>query len=62
MNSLVTIELFSPGLPDYGLLSIDPLRVQSLQVPRGKSAVSIDIGFKDLDILGFGNVKIDSVE
>ncbi|XP_054261755.1 protein takeout-like isoform X3 [Macrosteles quadrilineatus] len=53
------------GLPEYGLLTIDPLHVESLQVTKGsnqKKAVNVDISFKNLDIIGLKNAKIKSVD
>uniref|UniRef100_A0A1B6IS95 Protein takeout-like n=1 Tax=Homalodisca liturata TaxID=320908 RepID=A0A1B6IS95_9HEMI len=52
------------GLPEFGLHTIDPLHVNSLQVPsRGsKSVVSVDITFNNLDIVGLRNAKIKSAD
>ncbi|XP_046665226.1 protein takeout-like [Homalodisca vitripennis] len=51
------------GIPQFGLNSIDPLRVDSLEVPKGSNtAVSVEISFKNLDILGLKNAKIKSVD
>lgn len=56
--------LWCSGLPNIGLSTIDPLRVDSLEVPpsKKKNAVSVEVSFKNLDIIGLKNAKIRSVK
>ncbi|KAL0281109.1 UNVERIFIED_CONTAM: hypothetical protein PYX00_002205 [Menopon gallinae] len=50
------------GVPNLGLIPIDPLRVTRLDIDQGDGPVALDLKFRDIDIINIGSVKVNSVK
>lgn len=55
------IKINVPGIPNLGLLPIDPLRITELGIDQGSGPVSIKLNFRDLDISNIGTAKINEL-
>ncbi|KAL5235486.1 hypothetical protein ACI65C_002896 [Semiaphis heraclei] len=49
------------GVPNLGLLKMDPLRINSLLIDQGTGPVSIKLDFKNLDIYNMKSIIIDKI-
>lgn len=48
------------GRSDLGIPPLDPFRINSLVISQGATgALNLDLSFKNIDIVGFSNTKID---
>lgn len=56
------IKIYAPGIPNFGLLPIDPLRITELGIDQGSGPVSIKLNFRDLDISNIGTAKINHLK
>lgn len=50
------------GVPNLGLLKMDPLRINSLLIDQGTGPVSIKLDFKNLDIYNMKSIIIDKIQ
>jgi len=50
------------GIPNLGILKMDPLRINSLIIDQGTGPVSIKLDFKNLDIINMKSVIIDKLQ
>ncbi|XP_058169536.1 protein takeout-like [Anopheles ziemanni] len=46
------------GVPALGLASLDPLRIDAMDIVQGDGPVAIELNFKDVDISGFKDVIV----
>ncbi|XP_058453040.1 protein takeout-like [Malaya genurostris] len=53
-----TFPYIAKGIPEIGVQSFDPLRLESIQVSRGSGALSLSGGFKKLNIKGPSNTTV----
>lgn len=52
-----------PGLPKYGVMPLDPIRIEKLVVPRRNgTAVNVELTIKNMDIYGFKHLELNSLE
>ncbi|NJI29826.1 JHBP domain-containing protein, partial [Aeromonas veronii] len=45
-------------LPELGLASLDPLRIEEMDIVQGEGPVNIVLNFKNVDITGFSDVIV----
>lgn len=53
-----TFRNFKDGVPALGLASLDPLRIDAMDIVQGDGPVAIELNFKDVDISGFKDVIV----
>ncbi|XP_055607967.1 protein takeout-like [Uranotaenia lowii] len=53
-----TFPYIAKGIPEIGVQSFDPLRIESVQVSRGSGALTLSGGFKKLNIKGPSNTTV----
>lgn len=53
-----TFHNFKDGVPALGLASLDPLRIDAMDIVQGDGPVAIVLNFKDVDIYGFKDVIV----
>lgn len=58
----IILKQFSSGLPDIGLPSLDPLKVNRLTIEQGgKSPINIKLFFKNLQYQGLSKAKFTQI-
>lgn len=53
-----TFQKFQGGVPALGLASLDPLRIDEMDIVQGTGPVNIVLNFKNVDITGFKDVAV----
>ncbi|XP_041784693.1 uncharacterized protein LOC121600295 [Anopheles merus] len=53
-----TFHKFQGGVPALGLASLDPLRIDEMDIVQGTGPVNIVLNFKNVDITGFKDVAV----
>ncbi|XP_035782487.1 protein takeout-like [Anopheles albimanus] len=53
-----TFQKYRHGLPELGLASLDPLRIEEMDIVQGEGPVNIVLNFKNVDITGFSDVIV----
>uniref|UniRef100_A0A182J094 Uncharacterized protein n=1 Tax=Anopheles atroparvus TaxID=41427 RepID=A0A182J094_ANOAO len=53
-----TFRNFKDGLPALGLASLDPLRIDAMDIVQGDGPVTVVLNFKNVDIYGFKDVIV----
>ncbi|XP_058060766.1 protein takeout-like [Anopheles bellator] len=53
-----TFQKYTTGLPQLGLASLDPLRIDEMDIVQGEGPVNIELNFKNVDIIGFKDVIV----
>lgn len=53
-----TFQKFQNGLPALGLASLDPLRIDEMDIVQGEGPVNIVLNFRNVDITGFKDVIV----
>ncbi|EEB19876.1 protein takeout precursor, putative [Pediculus humanus corporis] len=64
MNAIQTsIPILQPGLPKFGIFTLDPLKIVSLEIGEGSNnrPVSINLKFKDFSLAGIRSAVITNV-
>ncbi|VVC25555.1 Haemolymph juvenile hormone binding [Cinara cedri] len=56
-----SIPLLSKGVPNLGLLPLDPMRITTLDINQGTGSVKIKLSLKDVEILNFHTLVIDEL-
>ncbi|KAF6200077.1 hypothetical protein GE061_006378 [Apolygus lucorum] len=57
-----TVPDLVKGLPNVGIMAIDPLRFSKIQIEQGTGPVSINLTLVDLEIKGLKNMIINEVK
>ncbi|ETN58944.1 takeout [Anopheles darlingi] len=57
-----TFQKYKHGLPELGLASLDPLRIDEMDIVQGDGPVNIVLNFKNVDITGFSEVIVKKVK
>ncbi|XP_049286339.1 uncharacterized protein LOC125765363 [Anopheles funestus] len=53
-----TFHKYQSGVPGLGLASLDPLRIDEMDIVQGTGPVNIVLNFKNVDITGFKDVLV----
>uniref|UniRef100_A0A182QFS0 Uncharacterized protein n=1 Tax=Anopheles farauti TaxID=69004 RepID=A0A182QFS0_9DIPT len=53
-----TFHRFQNGIPEMALASLDPLRIDEMDIVQGQGPVNIVLNFKNVDITGFKDVIV----
>uniref|UniRef100_A0A182W181 Uncharacterized protein n=1 Tax=Anopheles minimus TaxID=112268 RepID=A0A182W181_9DIPT len=53
-----TFHKYQSGVPGLGLASLDPLRIDEMDIVQGTGPVNIVLNFKNVDITGFKDVIV----
>uniref|UniRef100_A0A182PS73 Uncharacterized protein n=1 Tax=Anopheles epiroticus TaxID=199890 RepID=A0A182PS73_9DIPT len=53
-----TFQKFQSGVPALGLASLDPLRIDEMDIVQGTGPVNIVLNFRNVDITGFKDVIV----
>ncbi|KAK9504734.1 hypothetical protein O3M35_011000 [Rhynocoris fuscipes] len=54
-------ELTQGGNPSLGVLSMDPLRMNTLSIKQGTGPVSINLDFTEIDVIGLKNFEVMNI-
>ncbi|ETN58943.1 takeout [Anopheles darlingi] len=53
-----TFRSFYKGVPEIGLVPLDPLRIDKMDIIQGDGPINIELNFRKVDLLGFREAKI----
>lgn len=53
-----TFRNFYKGVPEIGLVPLDPLRIDKMDIIQGDGPINIELNFRKVDLLGFREAKI----
>ncbi|XP_050079367.1 uncharacterized protein LOC126567180 [Anopheles maculipalpis] len=53
-----TFQNFHKGVPEIGLVPLDPLRIDKMDIVQGDGPINIVLNFKKVDLLGFQHAQI----
>uniref|UniRef100_A0A182XX17 Uncharacterized protein n=1 Tax=Anopheles stephensi TaxID=30069 RepID=A0A182XX17_ANOST len=53
-----TFRNFHKGVPEIGLVPLDPLRIDKMDIVQGDGPINIVLNFKKVDLLGFQHAQI----
>ncbi|XP_052866956.1 protein takeout-like [Anopheles cruzii] len=53
-----TFRGFYKGLPEIGLVPLDPLRIDKMDIVQGDGPINIELNFRKVDLVGFREAQI----
>lgn len=54
------VHVTAPGLPEIGIVPLDPLNVTEVRIFQGDGPVNVNARLNNVRIVGFSGTKIDS--
>ncbi|XP_058060767.1 protein takeout-like [Anopheles bellator] len=53
-----TFRSFYKGVPEIGLVPLDPLRIDKMDIVQGDGPINIELNFRKVDLVGFREAQI----